>query len=588
MKNNFIIVFMTLIFLSGCIKDTLDRKPLNMISDADVWTSEELIDIYMNTLYNNLPMGFVGEPYLTCFTDESTSTILNWPVPVSNYGNLSLARNPNMYSWIRKANYFLERVKSATISESSINKYVAECRFIRAFYYFDLVKKYGGMPIIKEVQSFNNNLEELQVPRNTEEEVYDFISDELDAAIADLPDAWNASNSNRATKMVAQALKSRAMLYAGSIAKYGTVQLNGLIGIPASKANAYFTKSLNAAKAVMESNIYGLYDKSYNPIAKTGDPVKNFTDIFLDKNNKEIIFQKAYVYPEKTHDYDYANLPRSYLPASSGSIGPLLGLVESFEYIDGTPGTLNIDGLEFDSPDDLFKDKDPRFSASIFRSESPYIGKNVQIYRGIYDTDGTLYDLFGAPFPKDPSVMQVGRDGPFPTLRYTKSGFYVRKMINQSRISVEGWCDQNYIEIRYAEVLLNYAESALELGTNFSEALDAINQIRNRAGIKLLNSGELTIDRLRNERKVELAFEDKRFWDIRRWRIGTNLFKNTFMEGLYPYLKYTGSGYKYIFKKISGYPLDEGLSRIYEEKDYYSNLSDYISGNKNIINNPGW
>ena len=148
--------------------------------------------------------------------------------------------------------------------------------------------------------------------------------------------------------------------------------------------------------------------------------------------------------------------------------------------------------------------------------------------------------------------------------------------------------DQNYIEIRYAEILLNYTEAALELSNNLPDALGAINLVRNRAGIKTLNLGELTIERLRNERKVELAFEDKRFWDIRRWRIGTTLFKNTFMNGLYPYLKYTGSGYKYIFKKISGYPLDNGLSRVFAERDYYSNLSSYINTNKNMVNNPGW
>ena len=180
-------------------------------------------------------------------------------------------------------------------------------------------------------------------------------------------------------------------------------------------------------------------------------------------------------------------------------------------------------------------------------------------------------------------------DGPFPTGNYTKTGFYIRKITNPSKAVVEPrYSDQNYVEIRYAEILLNYAEAALELSQNQGNALDAVNQIRRRAGIRTLTVDELTIERLRNERRVELAFEDKRFWDIRRWRIGNDLFKNTYMHGLYPYLKYTGSGYKYIFEKMSGYPLDGGLSRVWEEKDNYSNLSGYISTNKNIINNPGW
>lgn len=591
MKSKKIIFLLTIILLSGCIKDVLNRKPLNMVSDADVWVSEDLITSYLVPLYDAIPMGGVfgqGTIYSANITDEASGGF-SWYDITADYGNLGLTLNTSMYTWIRKVNFLIKRVQTATIPEASIKEFVAEGRFIRAYYYFDLVKKYGGMPIIQEVQVFNNNLDSLQVPRNTEAEVYDFILNDLDAAIADLPDSRDASNSNRATKMVAQALKSRAMLYAGSIAKYGSVQLNGLIGIPASKANTYFTESINASKAVMESNKFGLYDKLYNPASKTGDPVSNYQQIFIDKGNKEVIFEKAYSYPDKAHSWDNTEIPAGFTTNYGSGICPVLDLVEAYEYIDGTPGILNVDGLEFDSPNDLYKNKDPRFEASIFRSGTPYVGTTLQIYRGIYDTDGTLYESQGVPFPKDLGTLQVGMSGPYPINGYTKTGFYIRKITNPSKAVSEPFVsDQDFIDIRYAEILLNYTEAALEMGTNLPQALDAINQVRNRAGIKLLTSGELTIDRLRNERRVELAFEDKRFWDIRRWRIGTELFKNTFMSGLWPYLKYTGSGYKYIFKKISGYPIDEGLSRVFAEKDYYSNLSGYISTNKNIINNPGW
>lgn len=590
MKTKLIIFFLTTIFLSACMKDTLDRKPLNLISDSDVWTSQALIDIYLVPLYDAVSLGFSTStwPYLANVTDESSCNDKLGSVPTINFGNYKLALNNDAYSWIRKANFFLEKIKTATIPEASIKQYIAECRFIRAFYYFDLVKKYGGMPVIKEVQVFDNNLDSLQMPRNKEDEVYDFILKELDAAIADLPDSWDANNTNRATKMVAQALKSRAMLYAGSIAKYGTVQLGGLVGIPSSKANTYFTESMNASKAIMESNKFGLYDKLYDPATKSGDPVTNYQNIFVDKNNKEIIFQKAYSFPDKPHSFDSRCVPQGYITSYGSAITPTLEMVESYEYIDGTPGILNVDGLEFNSPDDLFKNKDPRFTASVFRSGTPYIGSSLDIYRGIYDTDGTLYSSINTPFPKDPAKNQVGRSGPYELTNYTRTGFYMRKLINNTKIITEpDNSDQNYILFRYAEILLNYTEAALELGNNLSQALDAINQVRNRAGIKLLTPVELTVDRLRNERKVEFAFEDQRFWDIRRWRIGPDLFRSTRMHGLYPYLKYTGSGYKYIFKKITG-DVDFGFSRVWEEKDNYSNLSGYISTNNKIINNPGW
>lgn len=587
MKIKYIFSLLVFLFITSCIKDTLDRKPLNMISDADVWKSEQLIDIYMASLYDAIPIGFTSVPQLSTLTDESSYHEEN--PTVSNYGNHYHVLNATMYEWIRRANYFLDGIQTASVSSERIKQYIAECRFIRAYYYFDLVRKYGGMPIIKEVQVFDNNLEELQVSRKKEEEVYDFILEELDAAIVDLPDSWNAANRNRVTKLVAQALKSRAMLYAGSIAKYGAVQLNGLIGIPPAKANSYFGESLKASKAVMESSVYSLYDDLYNPVSKIGDPVGNYQKIFTDKNNKEVIFQKAYFFPDKVHSFDNLNIPEGFTTNNGSSICPLLEMVEAYEYIDGSPGILDVDGKEFNTPSDLFKNKDPRFEASIFRSETPYVGRNVQIYRGIYDTDGTLFETESVPFPKDPKMLQVGRDGPYPTGNYSKSGFYLRKILNPEKAVVEpNNSDQNYIDIRYAEILLNFTEAALETSSYLSEALDAINQVRSRAGIRKLALNELTVDRLRNERKVELAFEDKRFWDIRRWRIGTSLFRNTYMHGLYPYLKYTGSGYKYIFKKISGYPLDGGLSRIWEEKDNYSNLSAYISTNKNIINNPGW
>jgi len=591
MKTKIIAMFLILTF-SGCIKDVLDRKPLNMISEADVWVNEDLIKIYLVALYDNMPFGFDrnGYQYEAHMTDESSHPYAGQLI-VSNYGDLPLSRNTGMYTWIRRANYFLEKIQTSTISEAKIKSFTAEVRYIRAYYYFDLVKKYGGMPIIDEVQNFTGeNLSELQVSRNTEDEVYSFILTELNAAIADLPDSWDAANNNRATKMIAQALKSRAMLYAGTIAKYGTVQLNGLIGIPASKANTYFAESINASQAIMGSSKYGLYDKLYDPNTMAGDPAENYRNLFLDKGNKEVILQKAYFNPDKRHAWDNYNMPQSFKPGCCGNAcTPILEMVESYEYTDGSVGTLNYDGLEFDNPKDLFLNKDPRFFGSYMYPESPFVGRNVQIYAGIYDVDGTLYKSSGTPFPPDPSRLQQGRDGPWILGDVGKTGFYIRKYLNTTTIVPENTSDQNYIECRYAEILLNYAEAAVESGTNLPQALAAINLVRNRAGIKLLIDTELTIDRIRNERKVELAFEDKRFWDIRRWRIGPDLFKNTNIHGLWPFLKYYGGGvYTWIFTLKTGAPLDAGLSRVWVERDNYSNLSGYISSNKNIVNNPGW
>lgn len=589
-----IIVFIAT-FLSGCIKDVLDRKPLNLISDTDVWESKQLVEVYLTALYNAIPIGFStgAAGFQSYYTDESSyheeTAITN------NFGNLAPFLNTGMYTWIRRSNYFLEKIKTSSLEEGDKNALAAECRFIRSYYYFDLVKKYGGMPIIAEVQTFDGtNLTSLQVARNKEEEVYDFISTQLDSAIISLPVSWDAANSNRATKWVALALQSRAMLYAGSIAKYGSVQLNGLMGIPSGKANDYFARSLKASKEIKEGNKFSLYTKSYDPVSKTGDPAANYQNIFMDKNNGEIIFQKAYSYPSKAHSFDNFNVPEGFTTNQGSAINPTLEMVESYEYIDGTPGTLKVNDaqarpIEYNSPEAIFANKDPRFAGSVFRGGSEMTPRPVQIWRGIYDVDNTLYNSLN-PFPKDPAKSQVGKDGPYEAGNYSRTGFYIKKYLNTTKLVVEpNQSDQNYVDFRYAEILLNYAEAAFETSTDLPGALDCINQIRNRAGIKILDQAELTLERIRNERKVELAFEDKRFWDIRRWRIGTQLFQNSYVGGLWPYLKYQANGtYKYIYMVKRGYPIDEGQTRLFAERDYYSNLSGYISTNNNIVQNTGW
>lgn len=590
MKIKIISAFLILL-LSGCIKDILDRKPLNIVSETDVWASEKLVDIYLVSLYDAIPFGFDRNSFIyeAHMTDESSHPYAGVTI-VNNYGNQTLALNTGMYTWIRRANFFLEKVPTAQISQEKISQLKAETHFLRSYFYFDLVKKYGGMPLISEVQTFDNNLETLMTPRNTEEETYDFILSELDLAIADLPIARDADNANRAIKLTAQALKSRVALYAATIAKYGTIQLNGLVGISASKASAYFAASMAASKAIIDDGRYKLYTKQYDPANKSGDPAENYRMIFADKGNVEIIFQKAYNNPDKRHGFDNHNYPQSFKPGCCGNaLTPTLEMVESYEHVDGTSGELIIDGVEYDQPRDIFLNKDPRFFGTYMYAEHPYIGRPVQIYRGIYDIDGTLYQAQGSPFPPDPTKNQVGRDGPHTLGDVGKTGLYTKKYLNMTAIIAENTSDQNYVDIRFAEILLNYAEAASESVSDLPGALTAINQIRDRAGIRMLTASELTVDKIRHERKIELAFEDKRFWDIRRWRIGTSLFRSTYIHGLWPYMKYYGGGvYKWIYKKVQGAPLDNGLTRVWEEKDYYSNLFDYISSNKNIINNPGW
>ena len=598
MKKKILFVGIFMLFLSGCMKNVLDRAPLNLITDAEVWTSDNLAVVYLTTLYDNLPFGFYTsstnpeQRFLSYETDESA---WNGGNPVDDYGSDVNFLNTTAYQWIRNCNYFLANVEAGNLPDK--DELAGECRFLRAYYYFDLVRKYGGMPIINQVQSFTgSNLTELQVPRNTEDSLYEFIGDQLDSAASELPPSWDAANSNRATMWAALALKSRAMLYAGSIAKYNPVQLNGLVGIPAGEANAYYNKSMAASKQIMNGAQFALYTKYYDPVAQTGNPSVNYQNIFLDKNNVEIIFQKAYSYPSKPNSYDAFNLPQGYTDNWGCYIDPFLEMVESYEYVDGTPGTLKINDaggnpIEYPDPNAIFANKDPRFDASIFHGGDFLFTREIQMWAGIYDLNGVLFNS-ATPFPADPSTLGNGLDGPGLTDEgaFTKTGFDIKKYMDTATLNTnDGTSDVNYIDFRYAEILLNYVEAAFETSSDLLGALDAINQIRKRAGIRPLMASELTTDRIRNERKVELAFEDKRMWDIRRWNIGPQLFNNTYMQGLWPYLKYKGNGkYTYIYKINTGDPIDWGFSRLWQESDNYSELSDYISTNPNIIQNPGW
>src|SRR5699024_6705192 len=201
-------------------------------------------------------------------------------------------------------------------------------------------------------------------PRNTEKEVNDFIREELELAIAGLPETNESSSEHRVDKFGALALLSRAMLYAGSIAEYGDFDLDGLVGISKSDAAEYYEYSLKASKEIMEEGPFTLYDES-------DDKVANFQDLFLSaEGNSEIIFAKIYDAPDKAHSYDFYNAPQSFRVDYGNAINPTLSLVEDYEYVDGSSGELKIEDsngnpIHYDDPYDLFKDKDPRLKATV-------------------------------------------------------------------------------------------------------------------------------------------------------------------------------------------------------------------------------
>lgn len=576
--------------LSSC-NDILDTTPTNILTDPTVWVNKEAIDAYVGKMYDQMQVEDLNyyvdseAQYPSQVTDEATRSY--------TWGSANNELIPEgMFGWwgyeqVRNVNTFLSKIQTATIlTQEQCNVYEAEARFCRAMDYFAMVKRYGGVPLITEAQVYNGgNMESLRIPRSKESEVYDFIQKECEEIAAILPETRADDEKYRATRYAVYALECRAMLYAASEAKYGTVQLDGLVGISADKANGYWQAAKAAAEKIMNSGKYALYNGQ-------SDRAENFQYLFLDKSNDEQIFTKAFDSSNKGETFDYYNAPQSFKVDYGCVTNPTEDLVAEYEYIDGGEGTLKVNDaqgnpIKYDNPVDLFKDKDPRLLATVIYPFCPWQGGTVEIRKGIVKSDGSivtassLNDKF-----EGTSTTIAGKDGALTSGDVTKTGFYIKKFMNSTKQVDYGYGDTNWMVFRYGEVLLNYAEACIELGDE-ADALKAVNMIRERAGIAKHTS--VNRDQVRHERKMELAFENHRWWDIRRWHIADQLLNAKKFKALNPYLVWEDgkdvSQMKYIFK-IEDAPKN---TRTFLSKLYYERIpSSAISTNPNIVQNPGY
>lgn len=590
--KKYIYILMSLL-LASCTDFFLDKKPIDRISDDAVFNDPMLIDAYIFELYNELPLHMnnigwswnpngaaVYFPMVLC--DEGLQQGTYWEQYVKWNQGLEDATNTYDQWWgyatIRRMNEFLEKIETSTLAPDEIKVYSGEVRFLRAFAYFELAKRYGGVPIITKVQQINASHDELFVGRNTEKEVYDFIYSELYEINSDLPDVRNENEYGRATKYAALALNSRAMLYAASIAKYGKMQLGGIVGFPNVEALGYFQKAYDAAQQIIHfsenSGKIGLYDKYPE------DKAKNFYQLFIDERNVETIFSVQYNgLSGKGHSLDFWLAVQGISVGWGQEVNVLLELVEAFEYIDGTPGILNREALTEGSYSiiELFEDKDPRFNGSILYQDSPWQGSKIERYSGTWVTeDGVEKLITSSNQTINGKVACSPGGGPYAVTGFTPKKYYderlVRPLVDQS--------ETDFIVFRYGEVLLNFAEAAYELNKT-QEALSVINKLRNRAGV--VEKSSLTLDEIRNERRVELAFEQHRMWDIKRWRIAVDELSRDF-SGMRYYLEAGTGRYRLTFdERVDGY------TRLFQEKHYYHPITpDRTANNSKLIENPGY
>lgn len=595
MNKIFILLFVSGMLIS-CNKQVLDKEPLDIISDANVWGDKSLVNAYLTHIYYEMYWlanesggagwdgdGFYAEFEVNEVSDECFPQWRDWNPSTAfryKYGNLTIGGGLLEwwgYSTIRSINQFIERVPTSPLSPGEIKAKIAEARFLRAFCYFAMVKRYGGVPLITKVQSLNDPQDELYPKRDKEAAIYDFIISETDAIANDLPEEATGDDLGRASKYAALALKCRAALYAGSIAEFGTVQLDGVVGIPADKAATYYQTAYDAADVIMKSNKYALYNND-------ADKVTNFRNLFLVKNNSEAIFVKRH---DNVNNFtggngwsiDFFNCPRPQAWSRGLYDQAYLELAESFEHVDGTPGTLDRTAVQQGlwTTEDLWANKDPRFFATFYTQNSMWKGAKLDFHRGIRLPDGTIQT--------DGSYNGTLANG---DQDYEGTCIGILKYLDESHDNMaganSGWptSSQDWQIFRYGEVLLNYAEAAFELGKP-ADALDAINQIRNRAGIAPLTS--ITRDQVRHERRVELAFEGHRYWDLRRWRTAVTDLSKTW-SGIRYVLDIATGKYKIIIvNNIDG---ASNVPQFRPENYYFPITIARTSNNPNLVENPGY
>jgi len=616
-----------ILVLASCHK--LDTPPLGVIAETDVFTNANAVQAYMANVYTMLPIeDFIYEPnhgFMTgdggrwqCFyhTDAIDGEMVG---PFGGTGDAAQGFGYWPYDKIRIINVLISTLPAyaKNFTPDQVNEWLGEAYFCRAYTYFALVKRYGGVPIVRTVIDPATPIGSLQVPRNKEEDVYNFIASDLDSAFALMKDPGASATPGIANKYAALAYKSRAMLYAGTIAKYGATNFvdgparqQGFAGIPAGDAAKFFQAAYDAAKLV--EGHFSLYTGGYP------DKVQNYVDVFLKPNN-ESIFLRQYSLSDPNRNNDNAG-PHSWDATMTCRIMTADGLSRAYPTLDlverfGSLDSRIVDGsgapVRFGSRADLMQGLEPRLLATVYFPGATLRGISFDVQRGIYNTFSGSAAQEKANDLTSPNDVQngpgtnlwlgdinavvtgrnvIGRAGVSTSGDdLTRTGFYVRKYVDYGKpASACGLYQsgQSYIDMRYAEVLLNRAEAAMELGTADmqADALNDINLLRDRAGA-VPATASLTVDTVRNERCKELAFEHQYWWDIRRWRTADQVLNQRNCYGLLPY--YVASENKYIFLKQL-----ETFKRTYtfQKLWYYEPLpGGELSKDPNLFpNNPGY
>jgi hypothetical protein len=635
-----VLVMMILTGLCSCRKNLLDVQPTNLLTNAQIMTNDASVTAYMASLYRDLPMedfSFCegsfwrfpdgGNQYLANLTDEA-QTQWNNPGPILNVNVYDV-----LYKAVRNVNTFISLMQATTnFPAAQQAQYIAEAKFIRAYYYYGLVKNYGGVPLVLTVPATATPL-----PRNKETDIYDQIKKDLDDASAGLPAVKAGFLSTttsvngvsygygRANKYVALALEARAMLHAGSIGfftandpNYAAVigSYNGICGVDAAHGQTYMQAAFDASAQIIASGVFQLYTKYAGPglatAATAADYAKNFQYLFYDTkqgdSNTESIFNRGYDFATSnsyTHSQDLETLPHAIQSAIGygNALQPTADLMEKFENIDQsspiiapTPTLL----YHFPNQNTPFALKDPRFNGTFVANNTAYRGTVITAQRGVIlggaQLSSSNYAQYFDTKVGSSTYKQFNAD---PT-KFNAGDTYIVGSGNSSNGDQSAWLKKwgdpitdislihdyssrtSWMDLRYGEVLLDYAEASFELGHATTESLAVINQLRARAGIFALTAVSRAI--IRHERLVETPFENKNWWDYVRWRSFATDFNNRQEYNIQCWFDIDTNDYVYI-------KVNDGGPRIFNYKYYYADIpSQDVSTDALLVpnHNPGY
>ena len=662
MKNNILSIFSlcALMGLSGC-NAFLELEPLDKVSPDQLLETEGGVKALLANIYTMIPMedfnyrpnaGFNQRGYdgvnettnLAFLTDEATRSDGGVGIGYEGF-------NYWPYGDIRQVNIFMQNVEKAkeagTISVADADRMTGEAHFARAYMYYGLVKRYGGVPLIDKVQDddyANGGPGAVAVPRSTELDTWKFVLNECTLAAATLPDATSGSDLYRVTKWAAYALKSRVALHAASVAKYwnlaplaGEAVTQKLVGgMTSADADAFYKECIEASKFLIENSGKSLYKPAP---ATVKEAASNFQALFLNDQNEEIIFSKAYLNgttnTNQGHSYAQFNILPQVNPGALkyGRFNPMLEIVDLFEDYtdDGTGKSAKIvtrtDGNEdayianfhnmnnasvvntlmsvpFVKYNDLyepFANKDARLLASVVVPGSSYAGTEIIIQGGFIkdnnsyvaysnestQKNGTTYYALGAEGETMFSGFNNVNSGE--DANWTATGFGVRKYMPEGESMSPDRLSSttSYIDMRLAEVYLNYAEAVVENGSGLGDkelAENYLNALRRRAGHT--DRISLTLENVLKERRVEMAFEGKRFWDMNRRReFHTEFSNNRIRKALVPMLDLRGAEPKYVFARVNYFGDETRGGRTFQNINYYRGIPNIATNG--LVQNPG-